>query len=147
MAKVSSQRGDVVGTMDRLSTGRPETIFHFPEEQDIDPSFKVCRQCCKTQLASNLMRKVDSFPECNSARPCFTLPNIPYLPPFQFAFISSLRGHAVAQLVDALRYKPENRGFDSVLGIFHWHNPSDRTMALWFTRPLTEMSTSNISWT
>jgi hypothetical protein len=28
-------------------------------------------------------------------------------------------GHAVAQLVEALRYKPERRGFDSVIGIFH----------------------------
>jgi hypothetical protein len=30
-------------------------------------------------------------------------------------------GHAVAQLVEALRYKPEGRGFDSdgVTGIFH----------------------------
>ena len=30
---------------------------------------------------------------------------------------------------------------DSVIGIFHWHNPSDRTMALGSTQPLTEMST------
>ena len=38
-------------------------------------------------------------------------------------------GHAVAQLVEALRYKPECRGFDSrgVIGIFHWQNPSGRT--------------------
>ena len=28
-------------------------------------------------------------------------------------------GHAVAQLVEALRYKPEGRGFDSRL--FHWN--------------------------
>jgi hypothetical protein len=27
-------------------------------------------------------------------------------------------GHAVAQLVEALRYKPEDRGLDSRL--FHW---------------------------
>ena len=27
-----------------------------------------------------------------------------------------------------------------VTGIFHWHNPSDRTMALGSTQPLTEMS-------
>ena len=30
--------------------------------------------------------------------------------------------------------------------IFHWHNPSGRTMALGSTQPLTEMSTRNISW-
>ena len=35
---------------------------------------------------------------------------------------------------------------DGVTGIFHWHNPSGRTMALGSTQPLTEMSTGNISW-
>ena len=29
---------------------------------------------------------------------------------------------------------------DGVIGIFHGHNPSDRTMALGSTQPLTEMS-------
>ena len=32
------------------------------------------------------------------------------------------------------------------IGIFHWHNPSGRTMALGSTHPLTEMSIRNISW-
>ena len=35
---------------------------------------------------------------------------------------------------------------DSVIGIFYWHNPSGRTMALGLTHPITEMSTRNISW-
>ena len=35
---------------------------------------------------------------------------------------------------------------DGVIGIFHWHNPSGRTIALASTQPLTEMSTRNISW-
>ena len=30
--------------------------------------------------------------------------------------------------------------------IFHSYNPSGRTMALWLTQPLTEMSTRNIFW-
>jgi hypothetical protein len=34
---------------------------------------------------------------------------------------------------------------DGVIGIFHWQNPSGRTMALGLTQPLTEMSTRNIS--
>jgi len=34
---------------------------------------------------------------------------------------------------------------DGVIGIFHWHNPSSRNMALGLTQPLTEMSTRNIS--
>jgi hypothetical protein len=33
---------------------------------------------------------------------------------------------------------------DGVIGIFRWHNSSDRTMALGSTRPLTEMSTRSI---
>jgi len=36
---------------------------------------------------------------------------------------------------------------DGVIGIFHWHkSPSDRTMALGSTQPLTEISIKNISW-
>lgn len=42
--------------------------------------------------------------------------------------------HAVAQLVDALRCKPERRGF---IEIFQRHNPSGRFMALVSTQPLT----------
>ena len=34
---------------------------------------------------------------------------------------------------------------DGVIGLFHWHNPSGRTMALGLTQPPTEMSTRNIS--
>jgi hypothetical protein len=35
---------------------------------------------------------------------------------------------------------------DGVIGIFHRHNPSDRTVALESTQPLTETSTRSISW-
>jgi hypothetical protein len=35
---------------------------------------------------------------------------------------------------------------DVVIGIFHRNNPTGRTMVLGSTRPLTEMSTRNISW-
>jgi hypothetical protein len=50
---------------------------------------------------------------------------------------------AVAQW---LRHCPANRQAagsipDGIPGIFHWHNPSGRTMALGLTQPLTEMST------
>ena len=55
-----------------------------------------------------------------------------------------VRGHAVAQLVEALHYKPEGRGFDSRW--CHNNNPFGRTMVLGSTQPLTEMSTRNISW-
>jgi len=33
-----------------------------------------------------------------------------------------------------------------VIGIFQWHNPSGRTMALGLTQPLIEMSIRNICW-
>jgi len=50
-----------------------------------------------------------------------------------------------------LRHRATRRktaGFipSGVAGIFHWHNPYGRTMALGSTEPLTEMSTWNISW-
>jgi hypothetical protein len=35
---------------------------------------------------------------------------------------------------------------DGVIGIFHWNNPSSRTMALRSTQPLTETSTRIIFW-
>jgi hypothetical protein len=35
---------------------------------------------------------------------------------------------------------------DGVIGFFHWHNPSGRTMALGSTQPLTVMCTRNVSW-
>ena len=35
---------------------------------------------------------------------------------------------------------------DGVIGIFHWYNPSRRTLALELTQTLTEISTRNISW-
>jgi hypothetical protein len=35
---------------------------------------------------------------------------------------------------------------DGVIRIFHSHNPSGHTMALGWTQPLTEISTTNISW-
>ena len=55
-----------------------------------------------------------------------------------------VRGHAVAHLGEAVRYKPEGGRFDS--RIFHLHNPSGRSMALGSTQLQTEMNTRNISW-
>jgi hypothetical protein len=48
----------------------------------------------------------------------------------------------VAQLVDSLRYSRQVACSipDIMSGIFHWHNPSGRTMALGLTPPLTEIS-------
>jgi len=58
------------------------------------------------------------------------------------------RGHAVVRLGEALRCKPEGRGFDSRW--FHWNfsltESFGRNMALGSTQPLKEMSTRNIFW-
>ena len=51
-------------------------------------------------------------------------------------------------MVKTLRYKPavESSIPDVIIGIFQWHNPSGRTMALGSIQSLTEMSTRNIFW-
>jgi len=51
-------------------------------------------------------------------------------------------------LVKVLCYKSKGRWFDPSLchWNFHWHNPSDRTMALGPTLPITEMNARSISW-
>jgi hypothetical protein len=54
----------------------------------------------------------------------------------EFSSVPILWGHAVAQLVKGLRYKPEFF-IDIIL-------PAARPWGL--TQPLTEMSTRNISW-
>jgi hypothetical protein len=57
-------------------------------------------------------------------------------------------GYAMAQFVEALRYKPEVAGSipDGVTGIFQWLNPSCRIVAMGSTQPLTETNTRNPSW-
>ena len=55
----------------------------------------------------------------------------------------------MAQLVEALRYKPEGRGFDSPkvsLIFFIYIILPDRTMALGSTQSVTKMSNRYISW-
>ena len=69
------------------------------------------------------------------------------MPVFLFNFIEK-SGTAVAQW---LRCCATNRKFagsipDGVIGIFHWYNPSDSTMALGSNQPLTELGTRRISW-
>jgi hypothetical protein len=44
------------------------------------------------------------------------------------------------------RRKVSGSILDGVIGIFHRHNPSGRTMALESTQPLAETSTRSISW-
>ena len=58
------------------------------------------------------------------------------------------RDKAVVQVVEALRCKPEGRGFDFdwIFGIFNLLTLSGRTMTLASTLPLTEINTKDISW-
>jgi hypothetical protein len=54
-------------------------------------------------------------------------------------------GHAVAQLVEALCYKPESAGLSpDEVDFFNLLNPFSRTMALGPTQSLTEMNTRNL---
>ena len=46
----------------------------------------------------------------------------------------------------AISWKVAGSISDGFNGIFHWHDPSGRTMALGLTQLLTYMSTRNISW-
>ena len=80
----------------------------------------------------------------------FMVINFKYLsniPSFCWRYIT-IWGTAVAQWLRscATNRKVASSIPDGVLGILHWHNPSDRTIALGSTQPLIEMSTKNISW-
>jgi hypothetical protein len=55
-------------------------------------------------------------------------------------YSSSRNGHAVVQLVEAL--KVAGSILDKVIGFFNRPNPSSRTMTPGSTQPLTEMSTN-----
>jgi hypothetical protein len=61
-------------------------------------------------------------------------------------YIACMVTPAVAQLVEALRYKPEGRGFDSRLCHWNFSFLPGRTMTLGSTQPIRDMSTRNISW-
>ena len=62
-----------------------------------------------------------------------------------YIFVFGARGGAVGWRTAATSQKVAGSIPEGLIGIFHLHNPSDRTMALGSTQPLTEMSTSNIS--
>jgi len=107
------------------------------------------------------------FPRLQVATACFSCspPDLNFLDPyFIFTYMHNNHCHQVTShlqlnillfgdrggsVVKMLRYKSEGRWFDP--SCCHWYlsltyNPSDRTMALGSTRPLTEMSTKSISY-
>jgi len=75
----------------------------------------------------SLLNSLDNF--------CF-----PHNPPTGGTWWRSLLRHC------ATSWKVTDSIPDCITGIFHWRNPSGSTMPLRLTQPLTEMSTSNISW-
>ena len=75
-----------------------------------------------------------------------------WVPPDKYQLLNDQylphRGYAVVQSVKAFA---TSRKFavsiaNGATGIFHWHNPSSRTMVLGSTQLLIEMSARNISW-
>ena len=64
-------------------------------------------------------------------------------------FCTVFDGDLGGTVAKVLCYKSEGRLFDPSLCLWNFsltQNPSDRTMALGSTQPLTEMSTRSISW-
>jgi hypothetical protein len=59
---------------------------------------------------------------------------------------TNMSGYAVAQLVEATSRKVAGSIPEGFVGIFRWLKPSGRTIALGWTQPLTDMSTSYVSW-
>ena len=66
----------------------------------------------------------------------------------EFSLGTQTREAAVAQWLRCCATNRKVAGSipDGVIGIFHCHSHSDRTMALGSTQPLIEMSTRSISW-
>jgi hypothetical protein len=78
--------------------------------------------------------------------PSFSLLRIPF--PLLSPDSVRYEGHAVAQCLRPCATNRKVAGSipDGVIGIFRWHNPSGRNVALELTQPLTEMNTRNIFW-
>ena len=62
-----------------------------------------------------------------------------------FTHTINVRQYEVAKLVEATSQKVTDSNPD-IIAIFNCYNPSDCTMELPSTHPLTEMNISNISW-
>jgi hypothetical protein len=72
----------------------------------------------KRQTEAHEQPSMISYYTCNTKRyrmKEISSPNLSklFLSPCKYIYIPMYMGHAVAQLIEALRYKPEGRGFDS----------------------------------
>ena len=77
---------------------------------------------------------------------CTTFIHYIYLPCLIYTFRCYVQHHHGELCVLYLSTACRKVAGSIVNGIFHWDNPSGRTMALGSTQPPTEMSTRNISW-
>jgi hypothetical protein len=74
-----------------------------------------------------------------------------YCAPSCFHFQEYIEMRVPLMVAQWLRYCATNRKIagsipDGVIGIFHWHNPSDRIMALGSTQALKEMCRCHVIW-
>jgi hypothetical protein len=105
----------------------------------------------KPNDSSSCKQKLVIGPISNQIYPVHTFKSVFFKMYILILFSPSIRKGACCWCRSWLRHCTTNRKVassipDGVIGIFHWHNPSGRTMALGLTQPLTEMSTRNISW-
>ena len=121
----------------------PERISSKKNFMHVSRSLTYVRSVCNSSAIMNLNKKT----KLHLSQPlfaAFTLTKTWWFQSPQYI----QKGTAVAQW---LRCCATNRNVvglipAGVIGIFHWHNPSDCTMALGSTQPLKEMSTRSISW-
>jgi len=97
---------------------------------------------------SRLRNAAVGYETVRATRSCFDLQNFVTILVHKFGLQKFTRslirgGDRGSTVVKVLCYKSEGRWCH---WIFHWHNPSDRTMALGSTQPITELSTRSISW-
>jgi len=94
----------------------------------------------------NFLEPSGSFQACNgTALPFYHIRSAVFTCPTSFFFSISL---SIAQWLRCCATNRKVAGSipAGVIGIFHSHNPSNRTMALGSTQPLKEMSARSISW-
>jgi hypothetical protein len=119
----------------------------------IDSYVAVCR-CCAVHCLI-IIYMVYTHRHTHTHTHTHTLPKfIQFQPTYLPAFLPTytyISVHKYVTYVHVNTYLRTSRKVaasipDGVIGIFHWHNSSDYTMALGSTQSLTEMSTRNVSW-
>ena len=123
------------------------TDFHFII-QKYKKGKAVPLQAWSGPEGSRKLRFPDFMTTAQDGGKVVSLTHRPPLPPGNTPGTRFCWGRAVAYYLQHCATNRQVAGSipDGVIGIFQWHNPSGRTMALGSTQPLTEMSTRCISW-